>query len=68
MDRALRVAHLKCGIPLNEVSMMLSATPARIAGCFGRKGSLTVGKDADIVIMDKDFNVKDVLFRGKRLS
>ena len=67
MDRALRVAHLRCGIPLSDVSMMLSATPARIAGCFDRKGSLTAGKDADIVIMDREFRVTDVLFRGKRL-
>ena len=66
MDRALRFAHLQCGIPLPEVSTMLSATPAKIAGCFGRKGSLTSGKDADIVIMDSEFNVTGVYVRGKQ--
>ncbi len=68
MDRALRVAHVRYGIPLNEVSVMLSATPARIAGCFDRKGTLTPGKDADIVVMDKDFTVRDVLFKGRSLN
>ena len=67
MDRALRYAHLDCGIPLPEVSMMLSGTPAKIAGCFDRKGTLTVGKDADIVVMDSDFSIKSVFARGTKL-
>ena len=29
-------------------------------------GSLTVGKDADIVIMDNEFNVTGVFTKGKR--
>lgn len=65
MDRALRVAHLKYGIPLHEASAMVSATPARIAGCLHRKGTLTVGKDADIVIMDPQFTVKQVYVKGR---
>ena len=68
MDRALRFAHLTCGVPLNEASMMLSATPARIAGCFHRKGTLTPGKDADLTIMDSGLHVQAVFVRGKRFS
>ena len=30
-------------------------------------GSFAVGKIADIVILDKDLNVKDVILRGKVL-
>ena len=64
MDRALRVAHLRDGIPLAEVSRMLSLTPARLSGCVDRKGSLEPGKDADVVLMDSDFAVHAVYVRG----
>ena len=64
MDHALKVAHLRDGIPLPEVSRMLSLTPARLSKCADRKGSLEKGKDADIVIMDQDFNVKRVYVHG----
>lgn len=45
-------------IPFTKVVEVCSSNPARIFGC-GQKGSLTVGKDADIVIYDpeKDFTV-----------
>ena len=64
MDRCLRTAHVKYGIPLVDVSKMLSLTPARLAGCDTTKGSLEVGKDADIVIMTPDFQVSDVFVMG----
>ena len=65
MDRCLRVAHLRYGLPLADVSRMLSLTPARLCGCADRKGSLEVGKDADVVVMDRDFNVSRVFVRGE---
>ena len=68
MDRALRTAHLRYGIPLPEVSRMLSLTPARLSGVAGRKGSLARGKDADVVIMNTDFSVSRVFVRGRMLK
>lgn len=67
MDRALRVAHVQYGIPLVDVSRMLSLTPARLSRCADRKGSLETGKDADIVVMDDHFNVRQVYVQGKLL-
>lgn len=64
MDNALRVAHVKYGIPLVDVVKMMSLTPAEILGRCEDKGSLEVGKDADIVIMDKSFEVKSVYVHG----
>ena len=64
MDRALRVAHTQYGIPLADVSRMLSLTPARLSGVADRTGSLEVGKDADIVVMDGDFQVRRVYTSG----
>ena len=68
MDRCLRTAHVKYGIPLTDVSKMLSLTPARLIGVSDRKGSIEVGKDADIVIMDEGFTVKDVYVKGRRFE
>jgi len=55
------------GIPLETACMMASKNPAETVGVYDKKGSLTVGKIADIVILDKDLNVKDVILRGKVL-
>lgn len=66
MDNALRVAHLRYGIPLNDASTMISSTPAKIAGVLDRKGTLTPGKDADIVVTDRELNVRAVFTRGKQ--
>lgn len=66
MDRCLRTAHVRYGIPLEQVSRMLSLTPARLCGVAERKGSLEVGKDADVVIMTPDFQVKEVYVRGEK--
>lgn len=47
---AVRLAE----IPLPDAVRMASATPARIVGAGRTKGSLTEGKDADIVVFDED--------------
>lgn len=66
MDRALRVAHAQYGLPLTDVSKTLSLTPARLCGVEGRKGSLEVGKDADIVLMSPDFQIRQVYVLGEK--
>ncbi|MFN8557054.1 MAG: amidohydrolase family protein [Dehalococcoidia bacterium] len=42
------------GLPLRRVAELCAANPARIMGCYPRKGSLQVGSDADITIVDLD--------------
>ena len=54
------LAQAKKGLPLGEVSKMLSLTPARVIGVADRKGSLEIGKDADIVVMTPDFQIAAV--------
>ncbi len=68
MDRALHTAHLDYGLPLCDVSKMLSLTPAKVSGCADRKGSLETGKDADIVVMDASFRVQNVFVRGRCIT
>jgi allantoinase len=42
------------GIPLERLIGWMSAAPARLAGLNARKGAITVGRDADLVIIDPD--------------
>ncbi len=65
MDRALRVAHGRYGIPLCDVVRAMTLTPARLVGADGRKGSIEVGKDADLVIVDDSLQVCAVYVRGE---
>ena len=58
----------QAGIPLIETISMMSETPARIAGIANKKGSLEVGKDADIVLFDDEVNVTKTFIRGKEID
>lgn len=64
MDRLVQTVVKKAGIPLADAVRMASETPARIIGVADRKGTLQKGKDADIVILDKNVNVRCVFSYG----
>ena len=50
--------------PIHEAVKMVTLTPARVMGIDNKKGCLTIGKDADIVVFDKNINMLMVLVRG----
>lgn len=52
------------GIPLEKVCMMASKNPALTIGEYDTVGSIKPGKRADIVILDKQLNIKNVVLRG----
>jgi len=52
-------------IPLYECVNCASLNPATAIGMADRKGSLEVGKDADIIITDNEFEVKKTIIRGE---
>lgn len=58
----------KAGIPLEDAVRMASETPARLTGIADSKGTLEKGKDADIVILDNDVNVRCVFTKGKEVE
>ena len=43
---------------------MLSKTPANYIGIGETKGSIEIGKDADILMVDKELNVETVMLHG----
>lgn len=57
MDVLVRTM-VKAGISLGDVIRMASETPARIMGVADRKGSLEKDKDADVLILDRDLNIR----------
>lgn len=65
MDRLIRTVVQKAEIPLADAVRMASETPAKIMGVYDRKGSLQKGKDADIIVMDEDLNIRAVWAMGK---
>ena len=65
MDVLVRTMVKKASIPLEDAVRMASETPARLIGVNDRKGALSKGKDADIVILDKELNVRCVWSMGK---
>lgn len=55
------------GIPLEAACQMASKNPAETVGIYDRKGSISEGKIADLLILDKELNLKQVILRGKLL-
>lgn len=53
------------GASFREAIDCVTINPARILGIDKYKGSIEVGKDADIVIIDENFNVKHSIVAGK---
>lgn len=52
-------------VSLRDVVKMASVNPAKQIGVYDRKGSIAVGKDADILIVDKELNIKYTICRGE---
>ena len=68
MDRLIRTCVQKAKIPMEDACRMASETPAKIMGVFDRKGSLEDGKDADIIMFDKDLNLTYFMQMGREVT
>ena len=66
MNEAVRNAANN-GLSVCEAVNSASLYPAKAIGVDNERGSLEVGKRADIVICDEAFNVKRVFKAGKKL-
>ena len=65
MDHCLRTFLKWTGVPLMEAVRMASLTPAKIAGFDRDLGSIAAGKLADLVVLDRELNVKKVYVAGE---
>jgi N-acetylglucosamine-6-phosphate deacetylase len=64
LDRAYRRAVTVDGLAPQDAVRALCTTPARVLGLEERVGSLAVGKDADLVVLDADLAVVGVMRKG----
>ena len=63
MDRLVQTM-VKAGVPFADAIRMASETPAKLIGVDDRKGTLQKGKDADILIFDRNLNLRAVWSMG----
>ena len=56
------------GIPLADAVRACTYNPARSIGIDGRAGTLDVGKEASIVLLnEKDLSIKAIVFKGQKI-
>lgn len=56
------------GIPLEDAVLAASTNPAQAIGIDDRAGSLDIGKEASLVLLDqRDLSVKKIIFKGKEI-
>ncbi|PKP54983.1 N-acetylglucosamine-6-phosphate deacetylase, partial [Candidatus Atribacteria bacterium HGW-Atribacteria-1] len=65
MDKAVKNMVNKVGIQLSKAIQMASFNPAKSIGIDDKKGSLEPGKDADIVILNKNLEAELTMVAGK---
>ncbi len=56
------------GIPFEAAVKAASVNPAKQLGIYKNYGSITPEKYANIVLLDKDYNLKHVILKGKLLK
>jgi N-acetylglucosamine-6-phosphate deacetylase len=53
------------GCPLEEAIKTVTQRPAQLLGIDDRKGSIETGKDADLVLLDRDCSVRATIVSGE---
>lgn len=64
LDRAIYNLVNYLDIDLVDAVRMASLTPAEALGIDKMKGSIELGKDADLVLIDRDINIYNIILRG----
>lgn len=64
-DRLVRTILQMTDAPIHEAVKMMTLTPAKLLRIDNRKGSISEGKDADLLIFDENINVSMVMVAGR---
>lgn len=64
LNNAVKNVYKNTEMPLWQIVAAASLNPAKAIGVDDRKGSIEVGKDADIIITDRDFNIIKTIIGG----
>ncbi len=64
LNRGIWNVYRNSSVSLCECVRCASLNPATVLGLADRKGSISIGKDADLVVLDDEFNVKKTIIGG----
>ena len=64
-DRLVRTMVQLAGVPVETAVRMMSVTPARLLNVYDRIGSISIGKDADLLLFDEDIRIQYIMTKGK---
>ena len=64
----VRIAVNEMKIPLEKVITSATMTPAKSIGEFDKYGSISIGKKANVILLDKELNLKIVIKDGNILK
>ena len=65
MNMAVKNMIYKVGVPLEDAICMATYNPAKCIGMENTKGTIAPGKDADIIILDKNFETRKTIVKGE---
>ena len=65
MNRGLQILVEEAMVPFNYAINACTINPANCLGIADRKGSIQVGKDADLVVLDTDYTVLQTYCMGE---
>jgi N-acetylglucosamine-6-phosphate deacetylase len=65
MNRAVQIFADATSAPVHEVIRMATLNPATVLDLSHKKGSISVGKDADLVLLDDQFQVAWTMIEGQ---
>ncbi len=65
LNEGLRILVEEAMVPFNYAINSCTINPARCIGVSDRKGSIEVGKDADLVVLDSDYSVIQTYCMGE---
>ncbi len=67
LNKALKNFIYNTGVSLNEAVRTVTENPARVLKIYDRKGSICIGKDADLTLFDEGFNISGTYVKGKKV-
>ena len=59
---------IRAGVPMEQAVAAATAVPAKSAGLEEVCGTIAVGRDADLVLCDSDWNIRQVFLTGQAVS
>ena len=54
-------------IPFAEALFCATAAPSKMIGAYDKIGSIDEGKRANMLVLDEEYNVKEVIFQGRKI-